>query len=116
MVSGGASEDETPIGELFGRLVDDGKAYAKAELGLVRATAETKAAAVKKPLALAATALLFVQAGVVVFGVTLALWLATLIGPLGGGLVATLITFAIAGLLFWLAKREFAKNQTERSK
>ena len=111
MASGGASEDETPIGELFGRRVDDGKAYAKAELGLVRATAETKADAVKKPLALAATALLFVQAGVVVFGVTLAIWLGTLIGPLGGGLVATVITFGIAGLLGWLAKREFERSK-----
>ena len=111
MASGGASEDDKPIGELFGRLVDDGKAYAKAELGLVRATAETRVDAVKKPLALAATALLFVQAGVVVFGVTLAIWLGTLIGPLGGGLVATVITFGIAGLLGWLAKREFDRSK-----
>ena len=111
MASGGASEDEKPIGELFGRLVDDGKAYAKAELGLVRATAETKAAAVKKPLALAATGLLFIQAGVVVFGVTLALWLGTQIGPLGGGLVATLVTFAIGALLFWLAKRSYEHSK-----
>ena len=105
MASGGASEDEKPIGELFGRLVDDGKAYAKAEFNLVRATAEARADAAKAPLALAATALLFVQAGVVVFGVALAMGLATLIGPLGGGLVATLIMFGIAGLLGWLARR-----------
>ena len=114
MASGGAGEDEKPIGELFGRLVDDGKAYARAEFNLARATAEAKADAAKKPLALGAAALLFVQAGVVVFGVTIAMSLATLIGPLAGGLVATLIMFGIAGLLGWLAKREYARHSNER--
>ena len=111
MASGGASEEEMPIGELFGRLVDEGKAYAKAELNLVRVTAETKADAVKKPLVLGAIALLFVQAGVVVFGITIAMALATLIGPLAGGLVATMICFGIAGLLGWLAKREYERSK-----
>lgn len=111
MASGGDSGDEAPIGELFGRLVDDGKAYAKAELNLARATAEAKAEAIKKPLALGAIALLFVQAGVVVFGITIAMALATLIGPLAGGLVATTICFAIAGLLGWLAKREYERSR-----
>ena len=111
MASGGTGEDEKPIGELFGRLVDDGKAYAKAELNLVRATAETKANAVKKPLALGAIAVLFVQAGVVVFGITIAMALATLIGPLAGGLVATTICFGIAGLLGWLAKRDYERSK-----
>ena len=111
MGNGGASEEETPIGELFGRLVDDGKAYAKAELNLARATAEAKVDAVKKPLALGAIALLFVQAGVVVFGITIAMALATLIGPLAGGLVATTICFGIAGLLGWLAKREYERRK-----
>ena len=40
---------------------------------------------------------------------TLALALATLVGPLAGGLIASLVTFAIAaGLGLW-AKREFGK-------
>ena len=110
MASGGANDDEKPIGELFGRLVDDGKAYARAEFNLARATAESRAEAAKKPLALAAAALLFVQAGVVVFGVAIAMGLAPLIGPLAGGLVAALIMFAIAGLLGWLAKREYERK------
>ena len=41
MDHGGEDEaDERPIGELFGQLIDEGKAYAKAELGLARASAE----------------------------------------------------------------------------
>lgn len=110
MASGGANDDEKPIGELFGRLVDDGKAYAKAEFDLARATAEARAEAAKKPLLLGVAAVLFVEAGVVVFGITIALSLATLIGPLAGGLIATAISFGIAGLLGWLAKREYERR------
>ena len=31
-------DDERPIGEMFGRLIDEGKDYARAELGLARAS------------------------------------------------------------------------------
>ena len=106
MDSGGIEEEEKPIGELFGQLIDEGKAYAKAELGLAKASAEAKAEAAKKPALLAAAAFLFLQAGVVVLCMTVGLALATLIGPLAGGLIATLLAFAVAGLLGVLAKKE----------
>ena len=110
MDSGGDEEvEERPIGELFGRLIDEGKAYAKAELGLAKATAEAKANEAKKPALLGAGALLFLIAGVVVLCMTMALALATLVGPLAGGLIAALVTFAIAaGLGFW-ARNEMGK-------
>jgi hypothetical protein len=101
--------DEKPIGELFGRLIDEGKAYARAEMGLAKATAEAKAEAAKKPLMLAAASLLFLLAGVIVLCMTMALALATLVGPLAGGLIATLITFAIAYGLFLWARQEAGK-------
>jgi len=110
MVNGGDENvEEKPIGELFGKLIDDGKAYAKAELGLAKATAEAKANAAKKPALLGAAALLFLIAGVVVLCMTLALALATLVGPLAGGLIAALATFGIAGLLGLWAKQEAGK-------
>ncbi len=110
MDSGGENEvEEPPIGELFGQLIDEGKAYAKAELGLAKATAEAKADAAKKPTLLAGAALLFLMAGVVVLCMTLALALATLVGPLAGGLIAAAITFAIAGGLGLWAKKEMGK-------
>jgi hypothetical protein len=110
MTGGGDDEvDERPIGELFGQLIDEGKAYAKAELGLAKASAEAKADAAKKPALLGAAALLFLIAGVVVLCMTMALALATLVGPLAGGLIAALATFAIAaGLGLW-AKQELGK-------
>lgn len=110
MASGGNDEvEERPIGELFGQLIDEGKAYAKAELGFAKATAEAKADAAKKPLLLAGAALLFLIAGVVVLCMTLALALATLVGPLAGGLIAVLVTFAVAGWLGLWAKEELRK-------
>lgn len=105
----GGEEDEKPIGELFGQLIDEGKAYAKAELGLAKATAESKAEAAKKPALLGGAAFLFLQAGVIVLCMTLALALATLIGPLAGGLIAALITFGIAYGLYLLAVQELGK-------
>ena len=110
MTNGGDEDiDERPIGELFGKLIDDGKAYAKAELGLARATAEAKANEAKKPALLGAAALLFLIAGVVVLCMTLALALATLVGPLAGGLIAALVTFGIAAALGFWAKQEAGK-------
>jgi hypothetical protein len=109
MADGGDDEEEKPIGELFGQLIDEGKAYAKAELGLAKASAEAKAEAAKKPALLGAAALLFLQAGVVVLCMTLGLALATLIGPLAGGLIAALVTLGIAYGLYLLAVRELGK-------
>ena len=111
MDSGGIEEEEKPIGELFGQLIDEGKAYAKAELGLARASAEAKAEATKKPALLAVAAFLFLQAGVVVLCMTVGLALATLIGPLAGGLIATLLAFGIAALLGLMAKKELGARK-----
>ena len=106
MVDGGLEVEEAPIGELVGRLIDEGKGFARAEVGLVRAQAEAKLDLFKLPALLFAAALLFAVAGVVVLCMTIALALATLIGPLAGGLLATLIAFGIAGGLALFAKRK----------
>ena len=111
MASAGLDQDEQPIGELFGRLIDQGKGYARAEVGLAKAVATAKADAIKLPAILLGTALLFAIAGVVVFCMTIALALATLIGPLAGGLVATLIAFGIAAALALIARNKLrARN------
>lgn len=101
--------DEKPIGELFSQLIDESKAYAKAELGLAKATAEAKAEAAKKPILLGAASLVLAFAGVIVLCMTLALALATLVGPLAGGLIAALVIFAIAYGLFLWARQEAGK-------
>ena len=99
-MANGGDEEEKPIGELFGQLIDEGKAYAQAELGLAKASAEAKADEFKWPAVMLFSALLFAQAAVTVAAVTVALALATLIGPLAGGLIAILLTAGVAYLLY----------------
>ena len=106
MASVGLEPEEAPIGDLVSRLIDQGKGYARAEVGLAKAIASAKVDAAKVPAILLSAALLFVIAGVVVFCITIALALATLIGPLAGGLIATLIAFAIAGLLAFVGVKK----------
>ena len=108
MASGGGEQDEAPIGDLVGRLIDQGKDYARAEVDLAKAVATAKVDTVKLPLLLLAAALLFVIAGVVTLCITIALALATLIGPLGGGLVATLFAFGVAAGLAFFAKSKLS--------
>ena len=43
---------ERPVGELVGQLIDEGKAYARAEFGLVTAIAAAKGKALAIPAAL----------------------------------------------------------------
>ncbi|MDQ3075460.1 MAG: phage holin family protein [Pseudomonadota bacterium] len=108
MASMGVDRDDVPIGELVGRLIDQGKGFALAEVDLAKAIAKDKVVAAKLPAILLSVALLFVIAGVVVFCMTIALALATLIGPLAGGLVATLVAFGIAGTLAFVAKTKLS--------
>ena len=99
MNRGGIDEEEKPVGELFGKLIDEGKAYAKAEIDLAKASAEAKADSAKKPVIIGFAALLFLQSATTVFAITIGFALATLIGPLAGGLIATAIALGIAALL-----------------
>lgn len=108
MDTGGVEHDQDSIGDLFGRLIDQGKGYARAEVDLVKAIATAKVDTLKLPVALFAAALLFVIAGVVTFCITIALALATLIGPLAGGLIATVVAFAIAGGLALVAIKKMS--------
>jgi len=95
-------EEERPLGEVVSDLVEQGKAYAKAEVDLAKAQALAKVAQFKVPAILLFGALLFAQAAVTVLAVAIALGLAPLIGPFGGGLVAVLLAGGVAALLGWL--------------
>jgi hypothetical protein len=98
---------EESIGALFGRLADDGRAYAKAELNLYRQIARHRAARARGGLiALILGAILLLSSlTALIFG--LVLWLAGLIGALLAGLAVAallvligyvLIRFGISGL------------------
>lgn len=83
------------IGDLFGRLAEDGRAYAQAELGLYKEIALHRAGKARSGLIalVAGGVLLFCAAIALLFG--LVLGLATLIGPLLAGLaVAAVLALA----------------------
>jgi hypothetical protein len=92
---------ERPIGELVHELIEDGKAYARAELGLAKAIAAAKGKALALPVALFATAFIVALAGVTALAVGVVMALDKFIGPLAAGFIGMLIFFAVAGLLGW---------------
>lgn len=98
--TGGA---ERPVGELVHQLIEDGKAYARAEAGLIKAIASAKASALAVPAGLFVAALFLAMTALnaLAFGVVLAL--AGLIGPLLAGIVGLLLFAAVAGGLVWVA-------------
>ena len=98
----GPGDEDRPVGELVNELIEDGKAYARAEVGLAKAIATAKVNALKVPAILFGAAFLVLQAAVVVLAVGVALGLAPLIGPLGGAIAAFLLFGALAGGLAWL--------------
>jgi hypothetical protein len=93
---------ERPIGELVSELVEEGKAYARAEVGLAKAIATAKAKALALPAGLFVAALLLAMTALnaLAFGVVLAL--VKFIGPLAAGFIGMLIFAAIAGTLAWI--------------
>lgn len=95
--------DERPIGELVQQLVEQGKAYAQAELGVAKAIASAKAGALKVPAILLGTAFLLIQAAVTVLAIAIFLALLPLIGPLLAGIAAFVIFAGIAAGLGWRA-------------
>ena len=104
------AEQDKPIGETVGRLIDDGKAYARAEVDLARVRALMLVERYRSAAILAAAALLFAIGALVALAMTAVLSLANLIGPLGGGLAATLLIGGIAGLLAYLAREQFLRG------
>lgn len=92
---------ERPIGELVSELVEEGKAYAYAELDLAKAIAAAKARALAMPAALFGVAFILALAAVTALAVGVVIALAKFIGPLLAGIVGLLIFAAVAGGLAW---------------
>lgn len=94
---------ERPVGELVNQVVEDGKAYARAELNVAKTIASAKAKAVAIPAGLAGVALLVAQSAITVLAVALFFALTLVMNPILAGLVAFVIFAAIAGGLAWYA-------------
>ena len=91
------------IGDLIHRLVEDGKAYAQAEVSYFRTLGTEKANALKLPLILGLVAILFAHAAFLVLIATIFVALASLMSDTLAGLLTMLICLAAAGGLGYLA-------------
>ena len=102
--------EERPVGELVHQLVEDGKAYAKAEVDLVKAMASAKAGALALPTALVAVGLVFVFAAF--GGLTMGAFFALepIVCPLLAGLLTFLIFAAIGAALGWFGIQKAKKD------
>ena len=97
--------EDRPVGELVHQLVEQGKSYAQAELGLAKAIAASKAELFKVPAILFGAAFLLVQAAFTVLAVALFLGLLPLMGPIFAGLLSfILFAGAAAGLGYYGAQ------------
>jgi hypothetical protein len=101
-------QEQEGIGTLLGRLIEDGKGFARAEIGYYRTLALAKLAEAKTGVVLGAGALAIALAALTALLVGLILTLATLVGPGLATLIVIGAALAAAGLLGWLAYRHFA--------
>lgn len=93
---------ESSIGDLASQLVDDAKAYAKAEVGVAKAIAGEKANAVKVPLILLAASVFVAMGALNALCIAIFVALATLMSPVLAGIVAFLLIGAVAAAMAWI--------------
>jgi len=99
-------EAERPIGELVHQLVEDGKAYARAEAGVVQAIATAKAKGLAWPAGLFLAALIVLQSAVTMLAFGFFAALVLVMPAILAAVIASLIFVAIAGLMAWLGVRK----------
>ena len=97
---------ERSFGELANQLVDDAKAYARAEIDLAKAIAADKARSAQTAGILFGIALLLAIGAVSALSVAIFVALATLVGPLLSGLVTFILIGGAAGLFGWLGAQK----------
>lgn len=87
---------EESIGDLFGRLVDEGRGYARAEIGLYKQVARHRAGRARNGLVMLAAGVVLLLSSLTALILGLVLGLATLAGPLLAG-VAVAAALALVG-------------------
>ena len=99
MDSPAGKEEESSLGELFGRLSDDARAYAAAEAKLYQAIARRRVGRARNGAIALVVAALLANAALGVLLIGLSLELALHVGPALGGLIVTIVVLAVAFLL-----------------
>lgn len=90
---------ESSISELFGRVAQDAKSYAQAEIGLYRTIAAHRMAKARNGAIALVAAVVLLNAALITLLVLLAIALGGIIGPVLGGLAVFLVVAAISYVL-----------------
>jgi hypothetical protein len=106
----GGPQNERPVGELVHQLVEEGKAYAQAEIAVVKAIAAAKAQALAVPAGLFVAALLIALAAIMTVALGAFFALYRVMSPLLAGLICLLIFGAIAGGLAWYGVQRLKRD------
>lgn len=94
-----AGNEESSLGELFGRLSDDARAYAAAEAKLYQAIARRRIGRARNGAIAIVAGVLLANAALLVLLVGLSLELALHVGPALAGLIVTAIGLVVAFVL-----------------
>ena len=97
--------EEESLGGLVTRVVDDAKAFVRAEVALYREEAGAALGEAKWLAVMAAAALILAIGGGVLLLIAAVLALGSLIGDGWAALVVALASLGVAGLLGWLAAK-----------
>lgn len=87
------------VGTLVHQLIDDGRAYAAAEIDVLRVTATARVRTARSAIVMGVAAIFIAQAGLTVLVVALGVMLAWFVGPGWGMLIAALLALGIAGAM-----------------
>jgi hypothetical protein len=109
-VDPGLPKAERPVGELIHELIEEGKAYALAEIDWVKAIAAAKGKALALPAGLFGAAFIFALAAIMALAVGVVIALSRFIGPLAAGFVGMLIFAAVAGGLGWYGYQRLRRD------
>lgn len=115
-MAGGDSKDET-IGELVGRLIEDGRGYAESEIELYKAIAQYRALRARKALVALAAGWFFMVTSMTAVVMGTVLSLAARIGPMWAGLAVGL-PLLLGGYVLarygWSGIKGLAQDKGER--
>lgn len=101
---------ERPIGDLVRDLVDEAKAYARAELDVAKAIAAAKGKALIVPSILFGVAFVLMLAAVTALATGIVIALAKFVGPLAAGVLGLLGFAAIGGGCGWYAYQRLRRE------
>jgi len=100
------SHEPDGIGDLFHRLVEDGKAYAKAEANLYKTMGTERAKALRTPAIMLGAAYFLGWGAFLALVATLFVALDTLMSPVLAGILTVLIVGGLAGALGYMGVKK----------